>query len=319
MTLPRTVVLDDYQQAAAGSKIFRALDGSVEIEFWREHVADPNLLIERLRGAEIVVAMRERTAFPESVLEQLPDLKLLITTGPFNAVIDVVAAERHGIVVCGTGGLREPTSELTWGLILALCRHIPAEDAAIRAGRWQTTVGRDLKGKRLGLLGLGHIGSAVARVGLAFGMDVAAWSENLDPAHALSLGVNPLDREKLLRTSDILSIHLVLSERTHHLIGAAELELMKPSVLLINTSRGGLIDQEALCDALAEGQISGAALDVYEDEPLPVESRLRALRNTVLTPHAGYVTEGAYDVFFGDAADNIRAYLEGTPRRVIQP
>lgn len=319
MTAVRAVVLDDHQQAARHSRHWDALGSEVEVDFWSDHVADVDALVAGLRGATVVVAMRERTPFPAEVLERLPDLRLLVTTGPFNAAIDVAAAQRLGIVVSGTGGYREPTAELTWGLIHACTRHIPAEDAAIRAGRWQTTVGSDLKGRRLGLLGLGHLGSAVARVGLAFDMDVVAWSQNLDPDHAASQGVLAVSRDELFETADVLSIHLVLSERTHHLVGAAELARMKPTAVLINTSRGGLVDESALARALAAGRPGAAGLDVYDEEPLPPDSPLRGLPNTVLTPHVGYVTERTYELFFREVVEDIAAHLAGTPIRVLAP
>jgi phosphoglycerate dehydrogenase-like enzyme len=313
------VVLDDHQQAGRTSPHWTNLGPEVEVEFWSEHVEDEDVLVDRLQGAAIVVAMRERTPFPARILERLPDLRLLVTTGPFNAAIDVAAADGLGIVVSGTGGFREPTAELAWGLIHACTRHIPAEDAALRSGRWQTTVGGDLKGRRLGLLGLGHLGTAVAQVGRAFGMDVVAWSQNLTGEDAAAKGVVAVTREELFGTADILSIHLVLSERTHHLVGAAELEAMKPTAILVNTSRGGIVDEAALCEALASGQIAGAGLDVYEHEPLPASSPLRTLPNTVLTPHLGYVTEGTYDLFYREIVEDIAAYLAGEPIRVLAP
>lgn len=312
-------MLDDHQQAARDSRHWDALGPEVKVDFWSEHVGEIDALVEGLQGAAIVVAMRERTAFPAKVLARLPDLRLLVTTGPFNAAIDVAAAQRLGIIVSGTGGFREPTAELAWGLIHACTRHIPAEDAALRAGRWQTTVGADLKGRRLGLLGLGNLGSAVARVGLAFDMKVVAWSQNLDPEYAAGRGVTAVSRDELFRTADVLSIHLVLSERTHHLVGVTELALMKPTAVLVNTSRGPLVDEAALCRALAAGQIGAAGLDVYDQEPLPTDSPLRALPNTVLTPHLGYVTDGTYELFFREVAEDIAAHLAGAPIRVLAP
>lgn len=314
----RAVVLDDYQFAARRSPHWDRVRDRVAVEFWSERIADPSHLAEKLAGVDILVAMRERTPLPAEVLEGLPDLKLLVTTGPFNAAIDVAAAERLGIVVSGTRGIREPTAELAWGLIHAVSRCIPTEDAALRSGRWQTTVGTDLKGKRLGLLGLGHLGSAVARVGLAFEMDVVAWSQNLRADHARAVGVKAVGREELFETSDIVSIHLVLSERTHHLVGEAELALMKPTAVLINTSRGGIVDEGALCAALAAGDIGGAGLDVFEEEPLAATSPLLSLPNTVLTPHIGYVTDSSYELFFSDAADDIDAFLDGEPIRIVE-
>ncbi|CAN5716542.1 D-2-hydroxyacid dehydrogenase family protein [soil metagenome] len=313
----RVVVLDDHQQVAHRCGPWADLGPEVEVEFWSEHVADADELVRRLAGAEVVVAMRERTAFPAELLERLTDLRLLVTTGPFNAAIDVGAAQRLGIVVSGTGGTRTPTSELAWGLILAVARHIPAEHAAIRAGGWQTTLGVGLHGRRLGVVGLGHLGGAVARVGLAFGMDVVAWSQNLDPEKARSMGVTPVARDEVFETADVVTLHLVLSDRTRHVVGARELGLMKPTAFLVNTSRGGLVDEPALVDALASGRIAGAGLDVFEQEPLAHDAPLRALPNVVLTPHIGYVTDESYAIFFADAVDDIAAFLAGSPKRVV--
>lgn len=236
----RVVVLDDYRHAAAGAGSRDDLGADVEVAYVHHSIGAVEELLSVLAGAEVVVATRERTAFPADVLDRLPDLRLLVTTGPFNAAIDVAAASGNGIVVCGTGGTRTPTSELTWGLIHALARNIPVEDAAVRRGAWQTTVGTGLAGRRLGVVGLGHLGSAVARVGLAFDMDVVAWSQNLDPERARSLGVQPVERDELFTTADIVTLHLVLSERTRHLVGRDELAQLNAGALLVNTSRGGL-------------------------------------------------------------------------------
>jgi phosphoglycerate dehydrogenase-like enzyme len=254
------------------------------------------------------MAMRERTPFPRERLERLPNLKLLVTTGMGNAAIDMEAARELGITVAGTGGTPTHTAELTWALILALARHIPAEDRAVREGGWQHTVGLELAGRTLGVIGLGRLGSQVARIGEAFGMEVIAWSQNMD---------TPLTKKELLQRSDIVTIHVRLSERTRGLIGAAELALMKPTAYLVNTSRGPIVDEAALLDALQQGRIAGAGLDVYDIEPLPPDHPLRSAPNTVLTPHVGYVTDASYRVFYSDAVEDIAAWLRGDPVRVI--
>jgi phosphoglycerate dehydrogenase-like enzyme len=254
------------------------------------------------------------------VLERLPDLRLLVTTGPRNASIDVTAAAELGITVCGTRAHAPGTAELTWALVLAVARHLPAEDASVRAGGWQQTVGTDLAGARLGLLGLGRLGERVARIGLAFEMDVVAWSANLTDERAAEVGVRRVaTKEELLRTADVVSIHLQLSDRTRGLIGARELALMKPGAILVNTSRGPIVDEPALVQALRDGVLGGAGLDVFDVEPLPREHPLRELRRAVLTPHLGYVTRRTYEVFYGDAVDDVAAWLAGFPVRALTP
>ena len=311
-------VLDDYQGVAAQLGDWAMLPARVELDAIDVHLADRTELAARLAGAEVVVAMRERTTIDDALLGLLPDLRLIVTTGPSNAVIDVAAANDRGITVCGTGGSLAPTSELTWALILALARHVPAEDRNIRGGGWQHTVGTDLAGRMLGLVGLGRIGKLVARAGVAFGMEVQAWSRNLDPEAARRRGVTPVERDVLFATSDVISIHMVLSERSRGLVGARELDLMKPTALLVNTSRGPIIDEIALVDALTRGTIGGAGLDVFDREPLPPEHPLRALPNTVLTPHIGYVTDGLYELFYREIVEDIGAWLAGEPIRVVE-
>ena len=311
-------VLDDYQGVAAQLGDWAMLPARVELDAIDVHLADRTELAARLAGAEVVVAMRERTTIDDALLGCLPDLRLIVTTGPSNAVIDVAAANDRGITVCGTGGSLAPTSELTWALILALARHVPAEDRNIRGGGWQHTVGTDLAGRMLGLVGLGRIGKLVARAGVAFGMEVQAWSRNLDPEAARRRGVTPVERDVLFATSDVISIHMVLSERSRGLVGARELDLMKPTALLVNTSRGPIIDEIALVDALTRGTIGGAGLDVFDREPLPPEHPLRALPNTVLTPHIGYVTDGLYELFYREIVEDIGAWLAGEPIRVVE-
>src|SRR5699024_4453745 len=258
-------------------------------------------------------AMRERTPFTADRLARLPDLRLLVTTGRVNASIDAAAARAQGIVVRGPAATTSATPELTWGLILSVLRSIPAEDASVRSGGWQTTIGGDLDGHRLGVIGLGRLGTKVARVGQAFGMDVVAWSQNLDAERATGLGVRAVSKEELLSTSDVLTIHYKLSERSRGLISATDLEAMKRSAVLVNTSRAGLVDTEALIAALEAGRIRGAGLDVHDLEPLPVDHPLRSTPRTVLTPHLGYVTEDTYRIFFAQAVENIAAWAKGHP------
>jgi phosphoglycerate dehydrogenase-like enzyme len=311
----RIVILDDYQDVALSCADWGRLGADIEV--FNEHVGDPDELVRRLSGVDVVVAMRERTAFPAEVLGRLPDLKLLVTTGMRNPVIDLDAARRHGVVVCGTGGVASSTAELAWALILAAARHVPAEDRAVRDGRWQHTVGTGLAGKTLGLLGLGRLGGRVARIGQAFGMEVVAWSQNLTADRAAELDVKAVAKDELLRSADVVSVHLILSDRTRGLIGAAELALMKPTAILVNTSRGPIVEEAALVDALERGVIAGAAVDVYDVEPLPAGHPLTRAPNTVLSPHLGYVTREGYEVFYREAVEDIEAFTAGYPVRVL--
>ena len=311
----RIVVLDDFQEVAATFADWSGLDA--EVEFISRPIVDDDDLVRVLTGAEVAVAMRERTAFTAGRLERLSDLRLLVTTGRVNASIDVQAARALGIVVCGTESTTSATPELTWGLILSVLRSIPAEDAAVRGGGWQSTVGGDLDGHRLGVVGLGRLGTKVARVGAAFGMEVVAWSQNLDAERADGLGVRAVSKDELFSTADVVSIHYKLSERSRGLVGAAELEAMKPGSILVNTSRAGLVDTDALITVLEAGGIRGAGLDVHDEEPLPVDHRLRSTPRTVLTPHLGYVTEDTYRIFFTQAVEDIAAWISGEPIRVI--
>jgi len=317
--MTRVAILDDYQRVALRMADWKSLPADTEVVVFEDHLSDPGAVAKRLADFDAVVAMRERTAFPRTLLERLPRLRLLITTGMRNASIDVRAATDRGIVVCGTGGLPYPTAELTWGLILALFRRIPAEDRATRDGRWQTTLGLGLNGKTLGVLGLGTLGSRVAKVGKAFEMDVVAWSQNLTAARAAEAGAALVGHDELLSRSDVVTIHLVLGDRTRGLIGARELGLMKPSAHLVNTSRGPIVDEAALVAALREGKIAGAGLDVFDEEPLPADHPFRRLPNTVITPHLGYVTEETYRIFYRNALEDVQAYLAGAPVRVLQP
>ncbi len=317
--MTRVAILDDYQSVAARLADWAALPAGTKVEVFADHLAGLDAVATRLADCEVVVAMRERTPFPRALLERLPRLKLLVTTGMRNASIDVRAASQRGILVCGTAGLPYPTAELTWALILALFRRIPTEDRLTREGRWQVSLGLGLNGKTLGLLGLGTLGSRVARVGRAFEMTVLAWSQNLTAERAAEVGAALVPRDELLARSDVVSIHLVLGERTRGLIGTRELGLMKPSAYLVNTSRGPIVDEAALVRALREGEIAGAGLDVFDEEPLPLDHPLRHLPSTVITPHLGYVTEETYRIFYEHALEDIQAYLRGQPIRVLKP
>jgi phosphoglycerate dehydrogenase-like enzyme len=310
-------VLDDYQHVARSFGPWDALDADVTV--FHDHLTGLEPLAERLAPFDVVVAMRERTPFGADLLARLPRLRLLVTTGMANASIDLAAAAARGVVVCGTRVLPSPTAELTWALILALLRHVPEEDARMRSGGWQATVGTELAGRTLGLIGFGRLGRRVAAVGQAFEMPVLAWSQNLVAEEARALGVEPVGRDELLARADVVSIHLRLSDRTRGLIGAAELARMRPSAVLINTSRGPIVDEAALLAALHDGTIAGAGLDVYDTEPLPPDHPLRSAPNAVLTPHLGYVTSGTYERFYGDAVEDIAAFLRGSPIRVIEP
>jgi phosphoglycerate dehydrogenase-like enzyme len=313
----RVAVLDDYQQVAERMADWAAALPGAAVTFFARHEPDQELLAARLADFDVVVAMRERTPFPRALLARLPRLRLLVTTGMRNAAIDVAAAAGLGVTVCGTAGSGTSTAELTWALILALLRHVPAEDAAVRAGGWQHTLGVDVSGRTLGVLGLGRIGGRVAAVGGAFGMDVIAWSQNLTAEAAAAAGARRVERDELFRQADVLTVHLVLSDRTRGLVGAAELGLMKPTARLVNTSRGPIVDEAALAAHLRAGRIAGAAIDVYGVEPLPPDDPLRSLPNTVLTPHLGYVTEDAYRVFYREAVEDIAGFLAGRPVRVL--
>ncbi|MGY2065653.1 D-2-hydroxyacid dehydrogenase family protein [Blastococcus sp. SYSU DS0619] len=317
--MPRIAVLDDYQSAAAEFTDWSRLPEPAEVVEFHDSVADPDELVARLAPFDIVVAMRERTRFSREVLERLPNLRLLVTTGMRNKSIDVEAAAEFGVTVCGTGSGATATVELTWALILATVRHLPQEDASMRAGGWQTTIGGDLAGGTLGVIGLGRLGSQVARVGAAFGMDVVAWSQNLTDERAAEVGARRVEKDELFATADVVTIHLLLSKRTRGLVGADDLALMKHSAVLVNTSRGPIVDEAALIDVLRRGAIAGAGLDVYDSEPLPRDHPLRELRRAVLTPHLGYVTRGTYQVFYGEAVEDVAAFLSGAPIRVISP
>jgi phosphoglycerate dehydrogenase-like enzyme len=303
-------VLDDYQGVALSIVDWSAVTDRANITVFRDHLADQDAVAKRLAPFDVVCVMRERTPMPASLLERLPRLKLIASTGLANASIDSAAAAERGIKVAHTGYTSEPTIELTWALILASARHISAEVASVRDGGWQRALGDDLAGKTLGIIGLGRVGSGVAKVGLAFGMSAIAWSRNLTSSAAAAAGVRLVTKEELLRTADVVSIHVVLSPGTIGLIGAAELALMKPSARLVNTSRGPIVVEAALLDALANRRILGAAIDVYDVEPLPADHPYRRAENLLATPHIGYVTRGLYQRFYQDTVDNIRSWLD---------
>ena len=313
----RVAVLDDYQRVAREMGPWDTLGPDVEVDFFADHVAEDDALIARLEPYEAVVAMRERTPFGRARLERLPNLRLLVTTGMGNASIDVGAAAGLGIVVSGTGSLATPTAELTWGLILALTRSICAEDREVRAGGWQHTIGPELAGRTLGIVGLGRLGGRIAAIARAFEMEVIAWSQNLRAERAAEVGAEAVTREALFARADVVTIHLKLSGRTRGLIGADDIARMKRSAYLVNTSRGPIVDEAALLDALHRDRIAGAGLDVFDVEPLPREHPLRMAPNTVLTPHIGYVSTGTYELFYREAVEDIAAFWDGRPVRVL--
>ncbi|MCJ2106842.1 D-2-hydroxyacid dehydrogenase family protein [Methylobacterium sp. E-041] len=311
-------ILDDYQGVATTLADWSAVRDRVALRTFRAGFATQDALVEAIAECEIVVMMRERTPFPAALLARLPKLKLLVTSGMRNASIDLAAAKARGITVCGTASGSEPPVELTWALILGLARRVVPEANALRAGGWQTSVGADLAGRRLGILGLGKIGTRVARIGQAFGMAVSAWSPNLTAERAAEAGVALApSKADLLARSDVVSIHLVLGERTRGLVDAAALALMQPHALLINTARAGLVDGPALQAALRDGRIGGAGLDVFETEPLPADSPWRSLPNLLALPHLGYVSEANYRTYFTEAVADIQGFLDGAPVRVI--
>jgi phosphoglycerate dehydrogenase-like enzyme len=313
----RLSILDDYQGVALEMADWSALQGRVDIAVERAPFADEDAAARALAQSEIVAAMRERTPFPRSLLERLPKLKLLVTTGMRNAAIDLEAARERGVIVCGTAGGGLDTAELTWGLILGAARRIAEEHRAMREGLWQTRIGRRIEGKTLGVLGLGRLGSAVARVGLAFNMKVIAWSPNLAAARAAEVGVERVEKAALFRRSDILTVHLVLGPRSRGLVGRGEIALMKSDAILVNTSRGPIVDTEAVIAALEEGRLGYTCFDVYDREPLPADHPLRRAKNVLLTPHIGYVTEETYRSFYPQIVEDILAFLDGKPIRVL--
>ncbi len=314
----RCAILDDYQNVALKSADWSKVKGDVEIKVFSEHLGAGQSVTTALKDFAIIVAMRERTAFPRAVIEALPNLKLLITTGMRNASIDTEAAKARGVTVCGTGSFGSPTSGIAIGLMLELTRHIGYENARMHAGAtWQSTIGPDLEGMTLGILGLGKLGARTAAIAKAFGMKVIAWSQNLTPERCQEVGVGYVGKDDLFRQSDFITIHNVLSARSRGMVGAKEFGLMKPSAFLINTSRGPIVDEAALLTALADKKIAGAGLDTFDTEPLPLDHPLRKMDNVVLTPHLGYVSEQNYRHYFAGVVDDIRGFLDGKPVRVM--
>ena len=313
----KLALLDDYHGVAREMADWERLAGRVDIVSFPAPIADATELVHRLSAFEAILAMRERTAFPRSVLEQLPKLRLLITTGMWNASIDIDAATELGIQVCGTRDVGHLTAELTLGLILALARQTSHEERAMREGRWHVRLGHSVRGKTLGLLGLGNLGRQVAGFGRALGMETIAWSQNLTAAAAAEAGCRRVERQELFTAADYLTIHVRLSDRTRGLVGAKELGLMKPTAYLVNTSRGPIVDERALFEALRDKRIAGAALDVYSKEPLPRDDPIRTLDNVILLPHLGYVSEENYRCMYGDGLEAIEGFLAGKPVRAL--
>jgi phosphoglycerate dehydrogenase-like enzyme len=314
----RCAILDDYQNVVLKVADWSKVKGDVEFKVFNEHLGGPDKVIAALKGFQIVVAMRERTGFPKQVIEALPDLKLLITTGMRNASIDTETAKARGVVVCGTPNFGNPTAGIAIGLMLELTRHIGYENARLHAGAtWQTTIGPDLEGMTLGVLGLGKLGTHTANIAKAFGMKVIAWSQNLTPEKCAAAGVGYVGKDDLFRQSDFITIHTVLSPRSRGIVGAREFGLMKPSAFIINTSRGPIIEEAALLAALRDNKIAGAGLDVFDVEPLPLDHPLRKMDNVVITPHLGYVSEQNYRHYFAGVVEDIRGFLDGKPVRVM--
>jgi phosphoglycerate dehydrogenase-like enzyme len=306
----KIAILDDYQNVARTMADWSILDGRAAITVFNDHLADADAVVARLQPFEIVCVMRERTPMTRDIIERLPNLRLIASTATVNASIDLAAAAERGVQLVHTGYSSAPTVELTWALILADARHLVVETTAVRGGGWQQSVGEDLNGRTLGLLGLGNIGSAVARIGKAFGMNLIAWSQNLTAERAAAVDAVLVPKEKLFQQADVITIHLVLSRRTRGLVGAPELRLMKRTARLVNTSRGPIVDEAALVDVLRKGEIAGAAIDVFDREPLPSNHPFRQLPNVLATPHIGYVSRGLYQRFYQDTVENIREWLD---------
>ncbi|HVZ61646.1 MAG TPA: D-2-hydroxyacid dehydrogenase family protein [Terriglobales bacterium] len=313
----KVAILDDYQNIALQMAEWSILKGKVEITVFSDHLSDPERIVERLTPFDVVCVMRERTPMTRAILERLPNLKLICSTGIRNVSIDLKAAQERGITVCSTGYTHHGAVEVTWALILGIVRNLPEEVSAMRTGKWQVSLGGDLAGKTLGIVGLGRIGSEVARIANAFKMNVIAWSPNLVSEKAASHGATLVTKEALFRESDIVTLHLILGARSRGVVGATELSWMKPGAYLINSSRGPLVDEEALISTLQRRAIAGAALDVYDSEPLPESHPFRSLKNVVATPHVGFVTRETYGIFFRDTVENISAWLSGNPVRLM--
>ena len=315
----RAAILDDYQNVALRLTDWSPVAKDVEVKVFNAPIGDDNAVIKALQGFTIINMMRERTPFNRKVIEGLPDLKLLITTGARNNSIDLKAAAERGVTVCGTGGIGNPTAAVAIGLMLELTRHIGFENARMKSGApWQTTLGDDIEGKTLGVLGLGKLGTRVAATAKTLGMKVIAWSQNLTPEKAKEAGADYVSKEDLFRNADVVSIHVILSDRSRGLVGAKELGLMKKTAYLINTARGPIVEEKALIAALNAKTIAGAGLDVFDIEPLPVDHPFRKMDNVVLTPHLGYVTEQNYRKQYPDVVQDIRAWLDGRPVRLLE-
>jgi phosphoglycerate dehydrogenase-like enzyme len=306
----KIAILDDYQNVALSSADWSEVAKKADITVFNDHIDQPDALIERLLPFDAVCVMRERTPLRRDIIARLPRLRFIASTGPRNISIDMAAAKERGILVANTGYRSTPTIELTWALILASARHLVEESNSIREGGWQTSIGRELDGRVLGVLGLGNVGREVARIGRAFGMKIIAWSQNLTSETAAAAGAELVTKDELFRQSDIVTIHVILSERTRGLVGAAELALMKPTARLVNTSRGPIVNEQALIEALRARAIAGAAVDVFDTEPLPAKHPFRSLENLLATPHIGFVAEDLYRTFYGDAAAAIAAWIE---------
>ncbi len=313
----RAAVLDDYQNYAKEVVDWGDLESDLEFVSFTDHLFDDAAVAERLQDFEIICAMRERTRFHRTLFEKLPNLKLLITSGMRNLSIDYDAATDHGVTLCGTPSIGAPTADLAFGLMLALARQIPHEDRNVRNGGWQQTIGVGLSGKTLGILGLGKLGGQAANIGQAFGMKIIAWSQNLTDEGCKDVGATLVSKEDLLRQSDFVTIHVVLSDRTRGLLGAGDLALMKPTAYLVNTSRGPIVDEGALASVLQNKDIAGAGLDVFSVEPLPADHVFRSLENTVITPHLGYVEQVNYQAYFEGYRAAIRGFLDGAPVNVL--
>jgi phosphoglycerate dehydrogenase-like enzyme len=310
-------VLDDYQNVSQQFGDWAGLRAVAQVTVFNDHLTNEEALVERLQPFDVLCVMRERTPLPRSLLQRLPRLRLIATTGNWNAAIDIDAAEELGITVCGTASSLTAAAELTWALVLASVRRLPQELASLRQGGWQVSVGGDLHGRTLGLLGLGYTGAMVARYGQAFGMRVLAWSQNMTPEAAAQHGALYVSKDELFAQSDIVSIHVRLSPRTRGLVGARELALMQPSTFLINTARGPIVDEAALLEVLQQRRIAGAAVDVFAQEPLPPQHPFRSLDNLIATAHIGYVTQGSYELYYGESVQNIRAWIAGRPIRTM--
>jgi phosphoglycerate dehydrogenase-like enzyme len=316
--LKRLAILDDYQGVAMSMGPWERLAG-MEITAFRDTLTDREALVRRLEPFDAILAMRERTPFPRALIERLPKLRLLITTAARNRSIDAAACAECGIVFCGTPSHGDPTVDITWGLIIGLMRDLPAQQQALREGRWQTSVGTALEGQTLGVVGLGKLGGRVAKVAQAFGMKVIAWSQNLTEERAAEIGAQRVDKQTLFREADVVTLHLILSDRSRGIVGAEDLARMKPTAFIVNTSRGPLIDQDALIAALKEGRIAGAGIDVFDTEPLPPGHPILSAPNTILTPHLGYVSQQNYRAYYAGCVEAIEAFNAGAPVRVIAP